>query len=152
MNYRGLLLHTCCCIVFICLNSNLCLNSSFVSSFEMAKRIYFPSLLLPCFWPNQPRSPVLFFSRGPTRRFSSQPTSGPAPTLQWPVAAHPPPSSCVSPTGGTRRSSPTSGARAEPHPGSAPAARPRARAPLPSLGPRVQAAPLVYLAAAAAPP
>jgi hypothetical protein len=51
MNYRGLLLHTYCCIVFICLNSNLCLNSSFVNSFEIAKGFLFP--------------PFYFFASGP---------------------------------------------------------------------------------------
>jgi hypothetical protein len=62
-------LHACCCIVFICLNSNLCLTSSFVSSFENSKRISFRSFLLLCFWPRSslspanPHGPARFFTR-----------------------------------------------------------------------------------------
>jgi hypothetical protein len=58
----------------------------------------------------------------------------------------------VPPTGGAASSSPSLGPHRDepaPHPGSAPVACSRL---LPSLGPRVQAAPLAYLAAAAAPP
>jgi hypothetical protein len=60
MNYRSLLLHSCCCIVFICLNSNLCLNSSFVNSFEIAKGFLFPFFSFPASGPIFPAQPSWF--------------------------------------------------------------------------------------------
>jgi hypothetical protein len=60
-------LHTCCCIVFVCLNSNLCLNSNFVSSLENSKGFLFPSPANPALGPapNQTRGPALRSPVGP---------------------------------------------------------------------------------------
>jgi hypothetical protein len=114
MKYRSLLLHTCWCIVFECLNSNLYLNS-FGWLFSKIKTISF-SLY----------SPFLILARSLFE--PSTPRSGRAPSTPGPARRLPPPLRCRSAqcgpmrpstaaarplplTGGPCPSSPTSGQR-----------------------------------------
>jgi hypothetical protein len=121
MKYRSLLLHTCFCIGFECLNLNLCLNSFDWVVFQTRKPFHFSYFLPSHVWsvfglsPVSPKSADAPSTSGPEhcnpphrRRCRSLSTrwrpSRPSATLHRGRRPQPP-------TGGPRPSSPTSGRR-----------------------------------------